>query len=357
MEVSAEQVKSLRQLLALVSPQPGVPSSTFIGLRIQKKEVLFSLSSMVSVQAKIASDLPDGFWAIDRRILLPFLESTDAAVVLSIKDETLHVQSGRRKANLKLVQPNWTYNSIDLTKFKRFPITEALHEMLTQVRVCASDDPVLPEVNCVHIEFGKREYFFSTNDLILCMAVGVSKPIAENISWSVPIHLIDAVAQLSANEILVNGRVMAVSTEAGTVWGAAPEKSWDSFPKKRIKDLIVKMRKAPLLFSVKASVLSEVCQRFQRYLSYIPKNEWVLKVETLSDTKAKVTSTSSYATFTEGLIIESNAMGSTELNLALVGPVLTMLTNSDVDVLVSQVQDHLCFISIGAYQFLISQRV
>lgn len=356
MQLSIEVIKGIQQLLETVPAQPGVPSSVFVGLRIQKGLATFLLHSTVSVEARVKTDLQDGFYSIDRRILFPFWDSLVDGCKMTIKDGDLLLESRNRKAKIKIIEPNWSYGAIDWKKFKSHELPEDFLEILSQVRLCATDDPVNPEINCVYVEFGKKSYVFSTNDLILCTAAGEHMMKAADY-WAVPIHLIDIFPKLKPSRILVYGHTMGIRTDFGSAWADAPEKAWKEFPAKRIKNIIVKSRKMPTLFSMEMPVFVELCDRFARYLGNIPKQEWALKVDVQSKTEGQVSCKTSYASFSEAIKVRGEKTGSVELNLGVIKPVFSNIGELKDRVMISQSENSICYMRTGQFEFMVSQRV
>ena len=348
-------IKGIQQLLDLVPQQPGIPSSVFVGIRIEKGLATFLLHSTISVEARVKTDLQDGFYSVDRRILFPFLESLNDSCKISIKDGTLSLVSGGRSAKIKIIEPNWSYGSIDWKKFKSHDLPEDFLDLLSQVRLCATDDPVNPEINCVYVEFSKKSYMFSTNDLILCTAAG-DHVMKSNMCWAVPIHLIDVFPKLKPQSILVYGHTMGIRTDFGSAWADAPEKAWKEFPAKRIKNIIVKSRKMPTLFSIEMPVLVELCDRFVRYLGNIPKQEWALKIDVQSKSEGLISAQTSYASFQESIPIKGTKKGSVEINLGVVKPVFQNIKGFDGRITISESRDSVCYMHAGRYEFIASQR-
>ena len=356
MRLELEQIKGLRQTLELVASQPGVPGSVFVGIRPGKGVTSFLLTSVLSAEYRVKGELSDKVMAVDRRLLFPFLDSLTDACEFSIDGESLKLKSGKRKADLRLVTPNWSYQTVNVSQFNKYPLPEIFMKTMVHVRSCASDDPVLPEVNCVHVEFSSRSFLFSTNDLILCSAVGSDKKVGvKEAAWAVPTPIIDAIQKLSCSEILVHGQTFAIKTSGGLVWGSAPDKAWKEFPKDRIKKLIVGMRKTPMLLSLKASVLSDLCQQFTKYLSHIPKEEWMIHLKVVSKTVGEIYSKSAYAEFRDEVPIKAASTGEVEVNLALIGSVF-LATDPASIISISQAKDSVCYVQTNRGEFLISQR-
>lgn len=355
MKISGKKLKRTCDLLNLVPPTPGVPSSMFVSFATIEKGLDLRLSADVSVStclagAELKLKTP---CAVDRRVLFPFIRE-EGEYDLDIKDNQLWIREGRRKAELRTVKIEWSYGDWDGQKVKSLKITPELMDAIRCAKYCASSDPILPELNCVWLEFGDRTFTFASNDLIMCCNRGKRVESATT-GVAFPLALIDVLSAEDISEVMIGKGVVGGRVDGTRLWAQAPEKAWKQFPVRRLKKLIVDSRASKAAFHADMKSLVSLCSMFTAYLSNLPQQEWGLHVDV--GESVVVEAKTSVARFEDRLVATVKTSGIVlDLNLAVLGPIVAFLDGKAEKVVVTKAGG-VIHILAGGYEFLLSQKV
>lgn len=356
MKVSGKKLKRTCDLLGLVPSTPGVPSSMFVSFASTEKGLVLKLSSDVSVSTSVAGlDLKVTTpFAVDRRVLFPFIRE-EGEYDVDFKDGQLLLKQGRRKAELRTVKIDWSYGEWESQKTHSLKITSDLMDAIRCAKFCASDDPILPELNCVWIEFGKQSFTFASNDLIMCCNRGKAVE-TDSVGVAFPLALIDVLVAEDISEVMIGKGVVGGRIDGTRLWAQAPQKAWKQFPVNRLKKLIVDSRSTKGAFQTDMKSLVSMCAMFTGYLSNLPRQEWGLNVEVGEDS-VNVEAKTSVAKFEDTLPATIRTSGTVmDLNLSVLAPIVAFLDGRAEKVSFTKSAGTVHVLA-GTYEFLLSQKV
>jgi len=357
MKIPGKKIKRTCDLLNLVPSTPGVPSSIFVQLASIEKGLDMRLSAEVSVSTCVQGldlNLKNPV-AVDRRVLFPFIQSDEGEYDIEFKDGQLLIKHGRRRAELRTVKIDWTYGAWDAQKTQSLKITPDLMDAIRCAKFCASEDPILPELNCVWIEFGKQAFTFASNDLIMCCNRGKAVE-SESVGIAFPLALIDVLVAEDISEVLLGKGTVGGKIDGTRLWAQAPQKASKAFPVTRLKKLIVDSRSTKGAFQTDMKDLVELCANFTVYLSNLPRTEWGLNVEVGEDV-VNIEAKTSVARFQDRLPATIKAAGTVmDLNLSVLAPIIAFLDGRAEKVTFTK-SGGTVHILAGGYEFLLSQKV
>src|ERR1039458_7409958 len=174
------------EILNMVPPKLGIPSSEYFWLRGKGNKVLLSSASYIGGEVKLRGkgDWPfeDDFY-IDRKMFLPFImaarELKDKHTFqFEKKGKQLLVQHGSRKVVFDSQPRVKGYGNVSriLKRMENtIPVSEDLKNMLMCGKNCAVSDSVVPHLNCVYLQksaHGVGIKLYASSDKIVYIGSG-----------------------------------------------------------------------------------------------------------------------------------------------------------------------------------------
>lgn len=362
MRISRDSLSRVVKILDLPTMPAGIAPATHIGIKSQKGGIQLCLSSDLSVQVTLEGQepltLPTEGLAVDRRAFMSFLNNSPLTsdYEFSMKEVgVLLIKQGSRHAKLQLTKPDWDYGEWPLAAPDMvLELTRDLLSILRCARICASDQPIVPQLNVVYVDINKALFVFSTNDLVACLGrcsyQGAGKVLLPN-------NFIDILDYDNLNRVLVKGLVVGLEMGTTRIWAQAPEEASTLFPIDQLKKILVETRKTPVSLTCSAEALSHQCRVFCGYLSGAPKTDWVMRLSGSKGKNLELVAETSYAKFKDSM--EANVLQPSvkaQLNLDVMTPILELITKTG-GVIELTATPSLCHIKTGHYEFLMSQQV
>lgn len=276
MIVPAKDLRQAIKILELVPQRAGIPSSDYIRVEQRNGELEMALASEVVGRAWVKAKGQVEPFAIDRRLLSPFLlageEQKTQECELTDEKERWRIRQGNRKLELekKKLGMSGYGKRLDVKGWKEVQIAPAAREELQIAATCSTADPSLPHLNAIYVKDG--QVWATNTKLILSMA---TKLLADG-PWPV------TVAGLLKNELLervaLQGHTMVLEAANGYLEAQVPEMAQKKFPQVRLKEQLELAEKWPLVLEIDSKALAATVGRLQQYLVQIRREDWVLKL-------------------------------------------------------------------------------
>ena len=280
---------------------------------------------------------------------------TDDDYDIALRKESILITQGKRKANLQLSDAGASSGSDEQRdgKIETIPLNDDLRDAIVCARLCASEDLVLPEINCIWIEAGKKTKIFSSNDAALCFANCDTE-------WkdgtAFPLPLVDAIAKLKVDTVIRRDRIFGIRMERGILWAQAPDKAWDAFPADRVKNLVVAARKAVGGFEIQTAAFAAMLDTFGGYLAGGSKSDAELKLSGAKGKSLNIGGKTLFAEFADIADADVSAPVALALGLPDLSRVMGFLKGRSETVKVVP-QGKVAHITAGRYEFIFSLRV
>lgn len=380
-KISGDKLRRAFDLLSLVPSDKGEAPSVFVGMKSVQGGVQLSLSSILSVTARVDCELeiPEGR-AVDRRLLFPFVKS-GGEYSMKYADDKLIVQQGRRRAAILTVPVEWSYGDWESVEKEAMQVAlpDGFADMLAAGKLCASTETSVPRLNAVYAEIGEGGMLtMASNNMILGQASKVAasdpppdekpakkgkkgkkgkKQKAASVAGDplvFSVAMVDPLIKEKIGEIMVSDRMMGFAADGARVWGQSPEEAWTKFPKDKMEQLLADGRESPVVLTCATKDLAAVCKEFAGYLGNVKSDEWDLEIRSEKG-KAHVQAKTAYGDFEDDLKAEIGDDASVSVNLSMLSPVVDFLSSREDSVQISA-SEAFCAIRAGVYEFLLSRK-
>ncbi len=357
MKVGAEVFTKACHMLDLVPMMPMLPSSVFIGFR---KGGSWRLSSTLGASVQFPEMIEVSRGALDRRILFPFVfaGTSDRDYEIEFEKERVLVRQGRRKVQIRKVPVDWNYG--DWTEGDKVLNLKLFPELVSALEcavLCATNDPILLELNCVYMEFADKLRILASNDLVMCCGTTKGLEMWNGVSLAFPLALVPVIKNERLKSVAVRKGAAKVTVERAQLWGQVPQKAEREFPKKRLRNLLAQARKSREdCCTMKMGSLVRVCELFSKYLTNLPRTEWELIFET-GERGVAIRANTTVAEFQDMVTADVKKTGvKMGINLAVLGPIVALLKGKIEHARFAMAGSDICYLAAGGYEFLLSQK-
>jgi hypothetical protein len=305
--------KELEDALNLVLSVPtrnGISSSEYIQVcKHDGNKAIMFLSADLSGCAFVTGDKPFPFKKpiyLDRRVLEPFVirgkESKISEYTFRIKNDVLLIKHGSRTASYVGQRAGTGYHTEPVfDNGKSLMMEDKLTEMLKCAAACATNDPIMPMLNGVHMISGKdnKVWLYSTNTKVIFRAeVEVKHPPKRPVVF--PLLLADLITKHNMPKLIWDDKKAMLSSPRGSLWQGVKKEALTGFPVKRSDEFIEEGKSGKLLFRVNAESLSRGADNLNNYLSAVTREDLVLKmIITPNEKRMMLQCGAGSATFTE----------------------------------------------------------
>jgi len=353
-KIAGNDFQRVCRLLDVVTPVPGFPAGTFVGVDGEGGRIRFRLSSEVSAEVRLDVACPwKGLVAVDRRTLFPFVGCGSEEYQVKCNDSELELVAGRRRAVFPLVKVSWSYPEWP-RQGSSMELGVDLVDALRCAGLCAQENPSAPHLACAYIEVKGRTCVWASNDLILSFAslpVGSSRS-----SMAFPLGLLEFLSVGKSAKVFVGDQVVGISEEGFKVWAQAPAAAWTGFPLQGFKKLLISMKKARVLMKCRVEDYVDFVERFSTCLGNVPKEEWLLELGAVGNKRIRGVVKAQAVRLEEELTVVELAAGkiSARLNVAVLSSVLAFV-RSRCDYVRFLEGEAVYYMQAGPYQFVLSK--
>ncbi len=284
--INKDILEAAIDILTNVPARNGIKSSEYIKIsKAGKDGVTLTLTSDLMAQATVRTGDPFPFKEelyLDRRLFLPFVaggkESNASGYVFTQKNiGMLYVQHGTRRAVYQKLKPVAGYEDApDMEKAKAASLDKRWIELVKAAADCATDDPVIGQLNCVYINPTESHLeIMSSNSIVVFRA---KTEIEKNLNTSIafPLLLIDVLGQQKAKRLSWTSKVAMIEFSKGKVWQPVKIAARKNFPVDDIEKLIEQAEKNPVVLAMNGTLLSAVAKRISDYVAALSSEALVL---------------------------------------------------------------------------------
>ena len=337
MKVRGEDLMPCLALTEMISARSGVLSSRNYRIDARPGGVRFRLCGEVFGEFEVSSDCDSkAQFTADRSSLSAFISALNRSkdITLTFKDSRLLASQARRRATFSLVQGVTGYGSAKgLDRGKPWKLAAEEKEALALCSRYASEDPVIPQYNCVYVAKGRGAF---ATDSYCFLHVPFATPPAR--SYAFPVFLPTILSKLTDEAKIKVSRSGASVSDEGVYFYQPTNLKAFRFPVTKVSAML----KAPA-----APVVRIRLSRFQRGLSLFKSvatsGEGQVVIKCVAGSKRVVLlMRSPFATFEDKVYAVAPADVSRELTLYL--PKLSPLIESQKDSMVLSVFENDAFL-------------
>ena len=279
-------------ILSMVPPKLGIPSSQYFWVRGNGSKVYLSGSSYVggeiSLKGKGTWPFKDDFY-LDRSMFLPFImaarELKDKHTFkFEKKGKQLVVTHGNRKVSFDSqphVKGYGNAHRILKNMDTTIPISEDLKDMLVCGKNCAVSDSVVPELDCVYLQkstSGVGIKLYASSEKVVYIGTGKLNEGKITASIPFPLYLINLLEAHGLKKILCAGKYVVLQFEHGLIWQPVSQKAIKDFPVKKIRIHAKIGEKQKVTFVASSRRFARLMLRLGYYLQSVRRKDWVVNV-------------------------------------------------------------------------------
>jgi len=282
-QVDKDKLLKTIDILALVPPNPGVPSSEFFKV-IRKENVLtLSVASVVTGQVKLAGTgtFPFKRFYLDRKLFIPFvqaskdLQTSSPFVFEAVDEKTLLVIHGSRRAQFCAQEKITGYGIAPKDALlDKVVLDKTTRNLIYCARDIAPNDPSTPHLNCVFAQpNGTGLDIFATNQKVIFHGHAEARA---RVKIPFPLNLVPLLGSDALNEIHWRETIVSLNFDNGHIWQPISAKAKVTFPTAQIKEAFNQPQ--TLLFRTSCEKFGTVINRMCSYLGAVRREDWILKL-------------------------------------------------------------------------------
>jgi len=289
-EIEVVDMQAALKVLDLVPSKSGMTASDFIraDLTHPNKASFHLTSDLMGVATAPARGrwLPKTPYYIDRRLFQPFVVSVPlnehkddnrrktSPFVWYEKDKKICISWGNRKLELENAPDAAGYGYFTrLEKLKRLQIDKKLVGALLAASSCSTNDPSVPQLNCIYLHKGK---VYATDNVSLFTAV---HEVLKDAHVPFPVSIVGTMSNELASSVYYGENVVTVLCKNGRVEQLVQVRAKDEFPFSEADERLKWSSRFKPIFSCKSSKFAEITSRLAVYLSGVRREDWVLKAQ------------------------------------------------------------------------------
>lgn len=325
-EVSKNDLEYALGIVLNVPAKSGMVSSEYIRISRCESGAILSLAADLSSQALLEYAFPfKKSLYLDRRLFDPFVsagkELSGSTYTMTMKHEgVLTIKHGSRTAVFSVGKKVSGYSDKPVyEKANSMRIYESWTKMMQCAVACATDDPVVPQFNCVYVVPANRRdiMMYATNTKVVFVGRGSTKKLPRK-SIAFPLVLASRLQGNDMEEVTWDDKSALISSEHGWMWQAVKSAARKKFPKEELDNLVAGLKKGKPLLTLAAEDMGEAADRIAGYLTAVSREDLVLRIKASKDDKrAKLVSGTGETLFTEHITLLKPAREDVELHWPL----------------------------------------
>lgn len=327
-EVQKSDLEYALSIVLNVSAKNGVISSEYIKVSKTDDGAVITLAADMAAEAYLVGEaFPfKKSLFIDRRLFEPFINAGkelkgDTYTLSMKKDGVLTVKHGSRVGIFSVYKKVAGYHDIPRydSSAQKMRVYESWTKIMQCAAACATDDPVVPQLNCVYVApSGTKELtMYASNTKVVFVGRGTTKKLPKH-PIAFPLILVKALDGNDMENVTWNNKSACLTSERGAIWQPVKSAARKHFPKDELDTLLTAMQKHSAIMTVAAEDMGNAAERIAVYLSAVSREDLVLRIfASKDDRRIKLVAGTGETIFTEHLNLLKPAKADAELHWPL----------------------------------------